>query len=173
MRNKTKTRKSLNSKQMVQYQVIWHVYLFFRFKQSTAKPCSAEPVVSCIHKCLRCSVRKQRMVPGLMVLAGLCMWNVITKYSKYGRYPKFWNHVPKKNWLHKIKKMLTVAEFSWFAIIVKPCFDQKITFEIEKSKKNWAAFPPPYWSGFWTNCGNTKWHMAFLWKHKMAHGLFV
>ena len=28
MRNKTKTRKSLNSKQMVQYQVIWHVYFF-------------------------------------------------------------------------------------------------------------------------------------------------
>jgi hypothetical protein len=40
--------------------------------------------------------------------------------------------------------MPTVAEFSWFAIIVKPCFDQKITFEFEKSKKNWAAFHPPY-----------------------------
>ena len=115
-----------------------------------------------------------------MVLAGLCMWNVITKYSKYGRYPKFWNHVPKKNWLHKIKKMLTVAEFSWFAIIVKPCFDQKITFEIEKSKKIGQRSPllidrdfgqiVETQNGTWLFCGNTKWHMAFLCKHKMARG---
>ena len=77
--------------------------------------------------------------------------------------------------------MLTVAEFSWFAIIVKPCFDQKITFEIEKSKKKIGQRSPllidrdfgqivETQNGTWLFCGNAKWHMAFLCKHKMARG---
>ena len=42
MRNKTKTRKSLNSKQMVQYQVIWHVYFFYiQAVHSKAMQCRA------------------------------------------------------------------------------------------------------------------------------------
>jgi hypothetical protein len=59
--------------------------------------------------------------------------------------------------------MLTVAEFSWFAIIVKPCFDQKITFEFEKSKKKLGSVPPSLLIGI----------LDKLWKHKMAYGFFV